>query len=757
MTIRREFQVPIRANGRARLQLKVGGMHCSLCVESIRRAVGRLDGVRAVHVSIAHEEALVEYDAARVSPQAIVAALEAIGFTVREPDQVAIFAQEEQELVTARRKAVMALVLLGTASVVMLVSAWLGPRPARTLAMAGLALFTALDPARFILVRNGWQSIRRGILNQDVLVTASALGGLAGGIVGIFVPASPAGGFFGATVFVLAFHLIGGYFSVLVHVRASQSVRRLLALAPPVARRLASDGQEEEVPLEQIAAGDLVRVRPGERIPVDGIVAEGTSAVDESLVTGEPLPVEKLPGSAVIGGSLNQTGSLIVRVGRVGPDTFLRTVARYVAEARALKPGILRLVDQVLLVYVPAVFAASAAGFTIWTAGAWLLSGKPDLLRAGFAALSALIMGYPCALGMATPLAIIRASGEAAARGLLMRSGEAFHVLCSVRSIVFDKTGTLTEGKPHLVSCLSPSGDAADGGEVLRLAASAETLSEHPLAQAIVAAARAQGLTLEAPSGFEARPGRGVTAVVAGHRLLVGTPGFLAEEGIDPAPLLSLVEQVQAQGQTAVLVAIDGRAAGVLALADRLKPDAQATVEQLKHMGLQLVLLTGDHARTARAVAAALGIDEVLAGVLPGEKAHVIRQMQAQGRRVAMVGDGINDAPALMQADVGIAIGAGSDITLEAADVVLVGERLGAVVEAIELARRSYRLTVTNVVLALSVNGIGVLAAMTGRVAPVWAMLAMSVSVSVVLANTFAGRLWSRGPTARIPAAGRED
>ncbi|MER3405075.1 MAG: heavy metal translocating P-type ATPase, partial [Chloroflexota bacterium] len=222
--------------------------------------------MRAVHVSIAHEEALVEYDAARVSPQAIVAALEAIGFTVREPDQVAIFAQEEQELVTARRKAAMALVLLGTASVVMLVSAWLGPRPARTLAMAGLALFTALDPARFILVRNGWQSIRRGILNQDVLVTASALGGLAGGIVGIFVPASPAGGFFGATVFVLAFHLIGGYFSVLVHVRASQSVRRLLALAPPVARRLASDGQEEEVPLEQIAAGDLVRVRPGERI-----------------------------------------------------------------------------------------------------------------------------------------------------------------------------------------------------------------------------------------------------------------------------------------------------------------------------------------------------------------------------------------------------------------------------------------------------------------------------------------------------------
>ncbi len=752
MTDPRVVQPAVRMNGIARLQLKVGGMHCSLCVESIRRAVGRLDGVHAVHVSIAHEEALVEYDSTRVSPQAIVAALEAIGYTVGEPDEAALFVQEERELAIARRKAAMALALLG-AAVVLMAAAWFGASLARTLAMAGLALFAVLGPARFI-VRNGWQSIRRGILNQDVLVTASALAGLAGGSAGLFAPAFPAGGFFGATIFVLAFHLIGGYFSVLVHVRASQSVRRLLALAPPVARRLTLDGREEEVPLEQIAVGDLVRVRPGERIPVDGVVVEGASAVDESLVTGESLPVDKWPGSEVIGGSLNQTGSLVVRVSRVGPDSFLYSVARYVAEARALKPGILRLVDQVLLVYVPAVFAASAAGFTIWTAGAWLLTGQLDLLRAGFAALSALIMGYPCALGMATPLAIIRASGEAAARGILMRSGEAFHVLRNVRTIVFDKTGTLTEGKPHLVSCLSHFGDCT---EILRLAASAEMLSEHPLAQAIVAAARAQGLTLEAPSSFEARPGRGVAALVAGHHLLSGTPRFLEEEGVDPAPLLPLVTQVQAQGQTAVLVAIDGRAAGVLALADRLKPAARATVERLRQMGVQLVLLTGDNERTARAVAAAIGIDEVLAGVLPEEKAHVIRQMQAQGQRVAMVGDGINDAPALMQADVGIAIGAGSDIAIEAADVVLVGGRLEAVVEAIELARRSYRLTVTNVVLALSFNGIGVLAAMTGRVAPVWAMLAMAVSVSVVLGNSFAGRLLPGGPTARTRVAGRED
>ncbi|ACZ40386.1 heavy metal translocating P-type ATPase [Sphaerobacter thermophilus] len=721
-----------------KLLLSVGGMHCSLCTESIRRAIGRLDGVQSVQVSIAHEEALVEYDPARVTPEIITEALEDIGYTVREPDQAERFAEEERDLAVARRKAVLSIGLLVAASAVMLTTVWLGPSLERTLAMGALALFTAGGPARFIIVRNGWQSIRRGILNQDVLVTASALGGLLGGLVGLVVPAVPAGGFFGATVFVLAFHLIGGYASVLVHVRASQSVRRLLALTPETAHRLTADGREEVVPVAQLAVGDRVRVRPGERIPADGVVLDGASAVDESLVTGEPIPVDKLPGSEVIGGSLNQAGSLIIRVSRVGAESFLQTVARQVAEARALKPGILRLVDQVLVVYVPAVFAASAAGLLIWTVGAWLLAGAPDLLRGGFAALSVLIMGYPCALGMSTPLAIIRASGEAAERGILMRSGEAFHVFRSVRTIVFDKTGTLTEGKPQLVACLSP---LAATDRLLHLAASAETLSEHPLARAIVAEAHARGLTLETPTEFAAWPGRGVAATVAGHRLLVGTERFLAEENVNLAPLASLVEQVHARGQTAVLVAVDGRAAGVLALADRAKPDARATVERLRRLGMKPVLLTGDNWHAARAVAAAAGIDEVLAEVLPGDKAAEIRRLQAQGQRVAMVGDGINDAPALMQADVGIAIGAGTDVTLEAADVVLVSERLETLVEARELARRSYQLTVTNVGLALAFNGIGVIAAITGLVAPVWAMVAMAASVSVVLGNSFAGRL----------------
>lgn len=733
-----------------KLQLKVGGMHCSLCTSSIHKALERMDGMQSVQVSIAHEETLVQYDPKRIQALDIQEALEGLGYTVHEPDQAEIFAAEERELAIARRKALIAGILLAVASIIMLMKQIAGPSIYLTLSMGALALLTALGPARFIIVRNGWQSIRRGILNQDVLVSASSLGGLIGGFVGLAVPAFPAGGFFGATVFVLGFHLIGGYASVLVHVRASQSVRRLLDLEPPTARRIESDGSEVTIPIEELVPADLVRVGPGERIPVDGVVVEGASAVDESLVTGEPIPKDKLTGDEVIGGSINQAGSLVVQVTRVGKDSFLRTVTRYVAEARAMKPGILRLVDRVLLIYVPAVFAASVAGLLLWSVGPLIWGGAPDLLRASFAALGVLIMGYPCALGMATPLAIIRASGEAAERGILMRSGEAFHVLRNVQMIVFDKTGTLTEGKPELVDCLVPEGDVT---EVLQFAASAEMLSEHPLAQAIVHAANVHAADVHSgqgsapglfkPTEFTAYPGRGVKATVEGHEVVVGTQRFLGEEGVDTASLETLVDRLHAQGQTAVFVAIDGKAVGLLALADQLKLDAKETVAQLRRLGLEPVLITGDNACTAQVIADEVGIHSVMAEVLPGHKAAEVRRLQEQGTIIAMVGDGINDAPALMQADVGIAIGTGTDIAVESADVVLVGERLWALVEARELAHRSYQLTVTNVGLALAFNGIGVLASMTGLVEPVWAMIAMAISVSVVLANSFAGRLIS--------------
>ncbi|MDP9475440.1 MAG: cation-translocating P-type ATPase [Actinomycetota bacterium] len=718
-------------------------MHCSLCTESIHKGLTRLEGVEEAQVSIAHEETLIRYDPRKIGEHEIRETLEDLGYTARDPDAAEIFAEEERELAAARRKALLSGGLLVSASALMGAMLLLGENALLAAAMGALALFLFFGPARFIVFRNGFQSARRGILNQDVLVSAASIGGLIGGFVGLLVPAFPAGGFFGATVFVLAFHLIGGYASVLVHVRASQSVRKLLELEPPTARRLAEDGSEQEVSLEELEVGDLLRVRPGERVPVDGAVEEGASAVDESLVTGESVPKDKLEGDEVIGGSLNQAGAFVMRVTRVGEDTFLRNVARQVAEARALKPGILRLVDRVLLFFVPAVFFAAALGFLLWTVGEWIWAGEPDFLRAGFAALGVLVMGYPCALGMATPLAIIRGSGEAAERGFLMRSGEAFHLFKDVKKIVLDKTGTVTHGEPTVASVVALDGYAEE--EALSLAAAAEKPSEHPLARAVVEAAGAQGVEIPSSRDFEVVPGKGIRAEVEGRSVAVGSPRFIQAEGVDLGQTYGEIEAMQAAGNTVVVLAVDGRPAALVALADRIKGDAEETIQRLKAAGVEPVMLTGDNERTARAVAGKVGIAEYRAEVLPEDKAAVVRDLQEQGLRVAMVGDGINDAPALMQADLGIAIGAGTDVAVDAADIVLTGERLGTLVEARELAGRSYRLTFTNVVLALVFNGVGVLAAISGLVAPVWAMLAMAASVSLVLANSFAGRLLPKG------------
>lgn len=727
----------------AKLHLKLGGMHCSLCVRSVEKALGRLPGIGSVQVSIAHEEVLVTYDPERVTPGRIRQTLEALGFEPRAPDEAGLLAAQERELDRARRKAIQAGILLVLAAGLMAAAHLYGLTPTGRLGTAALALYAAAGPARFILLQNGWQSIRRGILNQDVLVSASALAGLIGGLAGLLGADLPAGEFFGATVFVLAFHLVGGYASVAVHVRASQSVRRLLSLVPATAHRLTPEGAEEEVPVDRLRPGDRVQIRPGERIPVDGRVLAGALTADESLVTGEPWPVDKLPGDEVVGGALNLAGAAVVEVTRVGEESFLRTVARQVAEARALKPGILRLVDRVLVVYVPLVFGAAALGFILWSVGAFLLWGRVDLDRAATAALGALIMGYPCALGMATPLAIIRASGEAATRGILLRSPEAFQAFRTVDTVVFDKTGTLTVGKPTVGAVHPVSGWS--GEEVLRLAAGAEIPSEHPLGRAIVQAARERGLEPPAPAEFSAEPGLGVRAAVGGRQVLVGNARLLRREGVDPAGLRPLVMEVEGRGQTAVLVAVDGVPIGVIGLADKLKADAPEAIWTLKRWGITPMLFTGDAEQVARAVAGALGIERVRARLLPGEKASAVRELQRAGRRVAFVGDGINDAPALMQADVGVALGTGADVALEAADVVIVGDRLGRVVDALKLASGSYSLTLRNVAFALAFNGVGLLAALTGQVTPVWAMAAMALSVSLVVLSSLQARLGPGG------------
>ncbi len=724
------------------LQLKIGGMSCSFCVASITTALSRMDGVAEASVNLAHEEALIRYEPSRVTPSELKETLLELGYTVRDPDKVRTFEEEERELKRERNNLLFAatltvLALLGA------MSRWMGMPMQGVLPeilmwlMPTLALSVIFGPGWHILTM-GWASLKRGILNQHVLLEFGAFAGLAGGFLAFIIPSFPLADFFAVAVFVTTYHLLSGYVSLRVRTRSSQAVRKLLDLVPPTAR-VVHDGLETEVPLEEVRPGDLVRVRPGESIPVDGEVVEGASGVDQSLVTGESIPEEKAPGDEVIGGSVNGNGTLLVQVTRVGSESFLQRVARQVEEARALKPGILQLVDVVLKYYVPGVLVFAAASLLIWTLGAFAVTGQVDLVRAIFATLAVLVMGYPCALGMATPLALIRGGGIAAEKGVLMRSGEAFQVLKDIKKVALDKTGTITQGKPEVgeIVPLEGFGEA----EVLRLAAAVERASEHPLARAVVEAAEARGIASPVAEDFRATTGKGVTATLEGQRAVVGSPRFLEAAGVSLGSVRERLEALQSAGNTVVVLALDGRLAGLIAIADALKADAVEAVERMRAAGLEPIMLTGDNARTARAVAAKIGISDYRAEVLPEDKAAAVRDLQGRGHRVIMVGDGVNDAPALMQAEVGMAIGAGTDIAIESADVVLVGERLGAVVDAYYIGKSSYRKTVQNLSLAFAFNGIGVPLAVTGLVHPAWAMVAMIASVTTVLTNSFAGRL----------------
>lgn len=731
-----------------KLQLKIGGLHCSFCVESIKKAYKRAEGVTDVKVSLAHEEALFQYDPSKISETEIKDILRELGYTIRDPRKVRTFEEEEAEIKREKRRLLLAAGFTAVATVFMVLM-WLGyMQPWFKWVMMSLALATVLGPGRYI-IGTAYQSLRRGILNQHVLMEFAAFAGLGGGFAGFFIPVFPTMDFFGVAVFVTTYHILSGYISLLVRTRASQAVRKLLALQPPVARVI-REGRELEVPIEEVRKDELIRVRPGEQIPVDGIVEEGASGVDESLVTGESIPVEKTAGDEVIGGSINHSGTLVVRVTKVGEESFLQKVARHIEEARALKPGIIQLVEKVLIYFVPAILGFATLGLLIWTLGAWIVTGEMDITRGVFAMLAALVMGYPCALGMATPLAMIRGGGMAAEKGILMRSGEAFQVLKDIRKVVLDKTGTLTRGKPEVVDVVSVS--ETESHELLKAAAAVESTSEHPLANAIVEYVEKAGIPPGRAADFRAVPGKGAQAVVDGRLIRVGNTRFLGESGVEVSPGLLKSEELEAEGKTVVAVSADRELLGLIAISDTLKDDAVEAVGKMKRMGLEPIMITGDNWRTARAVAAPAGIKEVMAEVLPEEKSERVRKLQAEGFRVAMVGDGFNDAPALMQADVGIAIGAGTDIAIESADVILVGERLNAIVDAYEIGQNSYRKTVQNLAIAFSLNGIGVPLATTGLVHPVWAMIAMAASVTAVLLNSFGGRLVGKKETG---AAGR--
>ena len=730
-----------------KVQFKIGGMSCSFCVETIRRALTRMEGVRDVHVSLAHEEALIEYDRAKVTPERLKDTLVAVGYTVRDPEKVRTFEEEEAEIERERDRLIIAGSLTGITLLLMLLM-WLGRMFPHiewiTFALASATVFIVGWP----ILKMAWGSLRRGILNQHVLLEFAAFAGLAGGVLGFFFPDFPSPDFFGVAVFVTTYHILSQYTSLFVRTRASQAVRKLLNLQPDTARVI-RDGQEKEVPIAEVQTGDLIRIRPGAQIPVDGEVIEGGSAVNESFVTGEPLPWEKSKGDEVIGGSVNQTGTLVVRATKIGKESFLQQIARHIQEARALKPSIIQLVDRILIYFVPGVLVFAALALLIWTVGAWLVTGQADVIRATYAALAVLVMGYPCALGMATPLAMIRGGGEAALKGILMRTGEAFQVFKDVKKVLLDKTGTITVGKPQVADVIPLNGGTPES--LLGLAASAEKPSEHPLAQAVVESAEEKGLKLKETREFKAVAGGGVRAQVESKKILIGNLRYLKQEGISMDAAEEKAASLQAQAKTVIGISENGKLIGLLSITDTVKTDAADAIRQMKEAGLTPVMITGDNWETARAVAGRVGVEEVYAQVLPQEKAAKVRELQRGGVRVAMVGDGINDAPALMQADVGVAIGAGTDIAIESSDIILVGERLGGFVDAYHIAKRSYRKTVQNLALAFSFNGIGVPLATTGIVHPAWAMIAMAASVTTVLLNSFAGRLLPKTKKGKEP------
>ncbi|GHE75854.1 cation-translocating P-type ATPase [Streptomyces lavendulocolor] len=791
---------PSNVPGHARVRARIAGLHCSLCTGTIEKALGRQPGVAKVAVSLTHEQALVDYDPEKISGRQILTTLRDIGYDLYDPRKLRPFEEEEAVLVregirllAAVAASLTAITLVAAAGLVgALVSAsfvaLMVPIAAAILrpagwprASAGTLGIVAPGAAALALratgvlgeaatgwitgvlavvmmavvtphfVRMAWQSARRGILNQHVLLEAGALAGLVGGAIGLtgVLPDYPTAAFFAVTVLITTYHTFSEWLSLLVKTRSSQAVKKLLDLRPDTAR-VVRDGVETEVDLDQVAIGDLVRIRPGERVPVDGRVSSGYSALDLSVVTGEPVPVERGPGDEVIGGSVNGTGTLLVEVTRVGEETFLSQIVRHVEDARALKPGILHLVDRVLRVYTPLVLAASALALLAWLGGT-ALAGDVDVRRAVFAALTVLVMGYPCAVGIAAPLAIVRGAGEAADHGIVMRTGEAFQTLRQVGTVVLDKTGTLTLGKPT-VRGIHVHGIGED--ELLTLAAAAEHSSEHPLARAVVNAANDRGLAWPEAGEFSSLTGLGVIAEVDGRRVLVGRPALLTEHGIDTAPLQEAIESWTSTGHTAIAVAVDDTPAGVIALGDALRPEAADTVTALRQAGITPVLLTGDNHRAAAHIASQIGITEVHAEVHPDHKAAIVRDLQADGRRVAMVGDGINDAPALMQADVGIAIGTGTDIAMESADIILVRDHLHLLLDARRISRTSYRKVKQNVTLAFAFNGIGIPAAATGLVYPVWAMIAMAASVTAIFANSIGAR-----PTllfAAISSVGRQ-
>ena len=731
------YGVPQELNKEEKITIAVGGMTCAACVNRIEKGLRKIEGVIEAQVNLATERATILYHPEKVGKSEFRKTVEDLGYEVRGFEEEASADREAEartrEIRLQKRKFVVSAVL-SAAIFFGSMPEWFPWWPA--ILQNHFTLFVLTTPVQFWagwqFYRGFWLALKHRTSDMNTLIAVGTSAAYIYSTVITFFPqlfrarGLDLGVYFDTSAMIITLILLGKLLEAIAKGQTSSAIKRLIGLQAKTAR-VVRNGQEMDIPVEEVRKGDGVIVRPGEKIAVDGIVQEGSSAVDESMLTGESIPVEKHAGDPVMGGTINKTGSFQFEATKVGKETALAQIIRLVEEAQGSKAPIQRLADRVASVFVPTVISIALVTFAVWM----IFGPKPAFTLALLNFVAVLIIACPCALGLATPTAIMVGTGRGAENGILIKGGESLETIHRVNSILFDKTGTLTQGKPSVTDVII--GNKFKEDQVLRWAASAEKGSEHPLGEAIVRAAEEKGLGLSVAKEFEAIPGQGIKAQIDGEPILLGNLRLMEEKGIDLNGLRGEMERLASEGKTPMLVARNHSAAGIVAVADTLKPHSREAVEALQRMGLEVIMITGDNERTGKAVAAQMGIKRVLAEVLPWEKSRQVKKLQEEGKVVAMVGDGINDAPALAQADVGIAIGTGTDVAMESSDITLITGDLRAVVTAIQLSKRTIRTIRQNLFWAFIYNVLGIPIA-AGILYPLWGILLNPMIASAAMA-----------------------